>query len=380
MPKKLKKWILAELEDVMYEEKDLVRVAKRENNKRRNYVVVNPLQGKHMPVSPGEALKLFDCLADKIMLEDADKVLFIGFAETATAIGMEIAIRYNAKYIQTTREAISDVDFLFFTESHSHATEQKLVKEDMDALIAEVEHIIFVEDEVTTGNTILNIVDIIDDLYDKQIKFSVASLINGMDEESLAGYGERNIDLYYIVKTSQEGFSDMACSYQGAGAYIEPDDNNDCEYNEILLQGAVNSRRCVSAFDYCGACERLYSQLAEQIDTKETREILIIGTEECMYPAIYVGKRFEESGKQVKTHSTTRSPITAGGEEGYPLRCRYELKSLYDSKRTTYIYDIAPYDLVVIITDSTSEEREGVNTLVNALKRKNEKIILVRWC
>ena len=364
----------------MYEEKDLVRVAKRENNKKRNYLIVNPLQGKHMPVSPGEALKLFDCLADKLILEDAGRVLFIGFAETATAIGMEIAIRHNAKYIQTTREVISDVDFLFFTESHSHATEQKLVKEDMDTLIDEVEHIIFVEDEVTTGNTILNIVDIIDDLYDKQIKFSVASLINGMNEESLARYGERNIDLYYMVKISQEGFSDMVRSYLEAGVHIEPDDNSDCEYNEILLQGAVDSRRCVSAIDYCNACERLYNQLTAHIDIKDTREILVVGTEECMYPAIYVGKRFEESGKKVKTHATTRSPIAASGEEGYPLRCRYELRSLYDSKRTTYIYDIASYDLVVIITDSTSKEREGVNTLVNALKRKNEKIILVRWC
>ncbi|MDE7043793.1 MAG: phosphoribosyltransferase domain-containing protein, partial [Acetatifactor sp.] len=43
----------------MYTESDLVKIAKRENNKKRNYLVVNPLQGKHIPVSPGMELQVF---------------------------------------------------------------------------------------------------------------------------------------------------------------------------------------------------------------------------------------------------------------------------------------------------------------------------------
>ena len=38
-----------------YVESDLVRIAKRENNTKRNYLVVNPLQGKHIPVQPSKA-------------------------------------------------------------------------------------------------------------------------------------------------------------------------------------------------------------------------------------------------------------------------------------------------------------------------------------
>ena len=34
-----------------YTEKDLVKIAKRENNTKRNYLVVDPLQGKHIPVA-----------------------------------------------------------------------------------------------------------------------------------------------------------------------------------------------------------------------------------------------------------------------------------------------------------------------------------------
>ena len=53
----------------MYLESDLVRIGKRENNKKRNYLVVNRLQGKHIPVLPSEALSMFDALAEIIEKE-----------------------------------------------------------------------------------------------------------------------------------------------------------------------------------------------------------------------------------------------------------------------------------------------------------------------
>ena len=81
-----------------YEEKDLVRIAKRENNNKRSYLVVDPLQGKHVPVSPFKALTLFSSLADKVReAYSEEKLLLVGFAETATAIGAEIAVCLGAK-------------------------------------------------------------------------------------------------------------------------------------------------------------------------------------------------------------------------------------------------------------------------------------------
>ena len=38
---------------------DLVKIAKRENNTKRSYLYVNPVQGKHVPVSPSLPLLLF---------------------------------------------------------------------------------------------------------------------------------------------------------------------------------------------------------------------------------------------------------------------------------------------------------------------------------
>ena len=42
-------------------------------------------------------------------------------------------------------------DIYFFSEAHSHATEQKLVKDDIDRVINDIDRIVFIEDEVTLG-------------------------------------------------------------------------------------------------------------------------------------------------------------------------------------------------------------------------------------
>lgn len=132
----------------MYSEKELVKIAKRENNTKRSYLVVNPLQGKHIPGSPQNILELFDELVKMISEEYKDEeLLLIGFAETATAIGAEAAIILDSKYIQTTREIIPNVEYLYFAEEHSHATEQKLVKNDIEFSSWNVDRIVFVEDE-----------------------------------------------------------------------------------------------------------------------------------------------------------------------------------------------------------------------------------------
>ena len=90
---------------MIYTEQTMSFPAKRENNKKRSYLVVNPLQGKHVPVSPTAAFDMFGALAD--ILKQAyreEKLLLIGFAETATAVGAYIAGELNALYMQTTRE------------------------------------------------------------------------------------------------------------------------------------------------------------------------------------------------------------------------------------------------------------------------------------
>ena len=378
-----------------YQQKDLVRIAKRENNTKRNYLVVDPLQGKHVPVEPSKALNLFKSLAEKLQGKyEGERLLLIGFAETATAIGAQAAITLGTKYIQTTREVIPDARYLFFSEAHSHATEQKLVKDDIDRVINDIDRIVFIEDEVTTGNTIMNIIKIITKEYQKKIKFAVASLLNGMTEESLKIYQDEKIELHYLVKTDHSGYGAVAEQYRCDGLYIcaipenhthesadiDVQSEKNMREHIISIPGWMNARRFVDAKQYEAACRKLAETVIAETGVKQGERVLVIGTEEFMYPALLTGQEIEKMGCEVRSHSTTRSPIAISTEEEYPLHCRYELRSLYDPDRKTFIYDLENYDRVIVMTDSALASLKGLETLTYALRMKNENITVIRWC
>lgn len=395
----------------MYTEAELVRIAKRENNTRRKYLVVNRLQGKHIPVSPKEALQMFRSLAELIKeAYPSERLLMVGFAETATAIGAAVAIECQAAYMQTTREVIDGVDYLYFSESHSHATEQKLVKTDLDKIIGKTDRIVFIEDEVTTGNTILNIVRLIQKTYAQPVSFAVASILNGMNEEALENYKNLKIPVHYLVKTAHDTYTEIAEQYQADGTChicTKPQEKEVEQQKEVQQQiemqqtkeaqqpievqeisGWINARRLHTADTYKQACEQLWQEIQQKYGytkyTKETetgRRILVLGTEEFMYPALYVGAKLEEAGYTVRMHATTRSPIAVSKEEKYPLHTRYELASLYDKNRTTFVYDLAEYEEVLVLTDAQNQETEGWESLQRALTlNHNRQIRGIRWC
>lgn len=364
-----------------YEESDLVKIAKRENNTKRSYLVVDPLQGKHIPVVPSKALELFTSLADTFRDEYRDeRLLLVGFAETATAIGAQVAISIGASYIQTTREPIPNVEYMFFSEEHSHATEQKLVKDDIDSVVSQIDRIVFIEDEVTTGKTILNIINILDKEYSGKLKYSVASLLNGMGPEHLELYHNRHICLHYLVKTDHSTFGEQADRFAGNGNYYNCFDKTDCDFPTVFIRNKVDARRLVSAEQYKSACEELWLEVKKEIGDFTGKNVLVIGTEEFMFPALYIGWKMEENDNSVRCHSTTRSPIAVSLEREYPLHSRYELKSLYDSERRTFIYDLEEYDRVYVVTDAPVNETEGIKMLVNALRTHNKNITVIRWC
>ncbi len=372
------------MEEEMYTEASLARVAKRENNNKRKYLVVNPLQGKHVPVGGAAALSMFDALAARVRAaypgQSGERLLLVGFAETATAIGARLAVTLGTLYMQTTREVLENAGYLFFTESHSHATEQKLCKDDVDGVIGRIDRIIFVEDEVTTGNTIMKIINIIESRYEAPVKFAVASLLNGMEPASLERYAQRGVDVHYLVKTHHEGYTAVAEGYREGSGYIgRMTADSDAAVTDVS-EGYINTRRLCGGREYGEACDALAQRVAADIP-EGAETVAVIGTEEFMYPAIHTAALLGERGIQAFTHSTTRSPIAVSEDEGYPLSKRYELASLYDGGRRTFIYDLRKYDCVIVLTDAPVISDEGLSSLTGALRSAgNENIQVYRWC
>lgn len=379
-----------------YAKKELVQIAKRDNNTKRPYLLVNPLQGKHVPVSPTEAMQLFHVLSKKLYeTYPNEKLLIIGFAETATAIGAAIAAAspFDTYYIHTTREPLPGMEYLFFTESHSHATEQKLIENRLAEFIQKTDRIIFAEDEVTTGNTILHIVRLIQSKYAAlSPAFGIVSILNGMTDSALESFQKQGILCTYMERLSGMDDAKLLSGYtfpallrhryteDSIRSFVPPFDKDAVKE----LKGCQNARIGVDIRDYLCACQAMAEEILHSPELAQTdhQDILVLGTEEFMFPALYFAYLLEKQGRArlVQFHATTRSPILPSADMDYPLFSRYELPSFYDEKRTTYLYNLKRYHKTIIIHDSPSPSQAGLLHLLAALKENGcEDIVIYRW-
>ena len=347
-----------------YSADDVLTLAKRYNNTKRLDLLVDPLQGKHLPVEPESALEMFHTLGRGLAEKYPDTRLIIGFAETATAVGAGVSACFeNCIYIHTTREEIPEVEsWAEFLEEHSHAAEQKLCAEHLGERIDHTGTVILVDDEISTGKTLINIVSQMKAMFPALSgkRIVAASIINRISEENTAWLLENGILSECLVKIPNTDFSEAVSGIEVTAA-VRHDAVCRTEkgplYDEISPEILLPDPRRGMSFRFY---ERRMSLLANEVvsllenENKVFGDCLVLGTEECMYPALAIGDRMKKQGfaESVQMHATTRSPIGISDREGYPIRSGYSLDSFYEVGRQTFIYNLRKRDLVLIVTDA----------------------------
>ena len=338
-----------------------IKIAKRYRNTKRSYLLVNTLQGKHIPVRPGRALQLFGSLGAQIHRKYPEASLVIGFSETATAIGCGAAAMMGAQcnYLTTTREeTIENGDCLLFREEHSHAVEQKLYLKGLSDLIGSTKEIILVDDEISTGNTLRNIVRELREAIPATRDHAVvaASILNRVSPEQAQTFERENIFFESIFQAS-------GIEVQLTGQETNLTAPSDRFYQvshplpDVTPVVIENARKPVTVASYLRNCRELADIVIEHTDLQNVRTVLVLGTEECMYPALAVAKELESRCHiRAFCHATTRSPICIGTEADYPMQNGFRLASFYDAQRDTYLYNLQTYDAAVLISDAGKGE------------------------
>lgn len=343
----------------------LACVSRRENNSKRSFILVDKYQGKHFPISPDKPTELFRELAEETkrhVTESPENILFVGFAETATAVGAGVASHFHgSRYIHTTREPMDGCEFAAeFSEEHSHATEQALRCRDTKSLFSGISRVIFVEDEITTGKTIVNFINALkaNPGIPDGITYSACSILNGMSEERTAELSALGYEFFHLMKIDMSDHIDSKIA-ESAEDIHERKSAPECSF--YAVKGMIDPRLGVSADEYDTACASLAQQLARYLKISRRLDVSgmkidVVGTEECMYPAVKTAELLRSLGADAYTHSTTRSPIEPHKKDGYPLSSRKRLASFYDESRVTYLYNSDKYDLVICITDSVKTD------------------------
>ncbi|MFC5802284.1 phosphoribosyltransferase [Streptomyces formicae] len=161
--------------------KDLLGLALRRNPKRAHLLVSHVL-GKHVPQSPrvvyGHGFELGLRVRDLLGRDEAARAVVVGYAETATGLGHSVADGLGpVPYLHSTRRPVDGVARAGgFEESHSHATSHLLLPEDPKLLAGEGP-LVLVDDEFSTGNTVLNTIRDLHERYPRE-RYVVVALVD----------------------------------------------------------------------------------------------------------------------------------------------------------------------------------------------------------
>ncbi|MEK5252170.1 phosphoribosyltransferase family protein [Paenibacillus sp. FSL F4-0125] len=416
-------------------------------NKKRSFLFVSKVLGKHIPVNPytpllsGAALALLlyqemnDDSTDKGRMDDLlnkavhglihpesakeayqhllgarlvlpKPVVFIGFAETATALGHSV---YNmfadaASYIHTTREHILDLESIVsFEEEHSHAVDHSCYALNAE-LLSGTEPIILVDDEITTGNTAINTICDIQSKFPRE-EYVVVSILDWRSGNNLHTYSELEQELGIRIKS--------LCLLQGSivvkgtpllHARNDKDLCPSSEEAEVVTTYVVDGleRLQVTSIDSYGdtnaspyvkysgrfgldslnndGMDEGVTRIAAQL--RELREVdsrtLVMGVGEFMYLPMRIAA---EMGEGVSYQSSTRSPIHPEHRADYGVHSAFAYPSAGDPEITNFIYNVAPgqYDeiFVLIERDVPHERMKPMLDILKALARHKVHLIVL---
>ncbi|MGL4762561.1 MAG: phosphoribosyltransferase domain-containing protein [Sarcina sp.] len=375
--------------------KDLIVMANRANNEKRNFLFVSKILGKHIEVKPdvckiiGYMLASLTCERHKntnVIMESfkgkennlkewfkteyrcKDNVAVLGFAETATGLGMAVASAIkDSFYLTTTRENIIDMkSILKFEEEHSHATTHKCYLNDID-LLKEKNRIILVDDEITTGKSMLNIIAELKEVTNIT-KYTILSVLDWRDDNYLELYesfkSEKNVEIEVLSLISGSILNDDKTVYYDknekeitektkildlTGEFTKVDHKTLDDKTESYI---ANTGRFGTSYSKICSIEDSSKKIARKIEQEigAYKKILVLGHGEN----IYIPSRIAAyMNGDISFKTTTRSPIYCKDEIGYPIT---EKHSFVDRGVKYYFYNKSmiekDYDKVILIIET----------------------------
>lgn len=319
-------------------------------NPKRAFLFVSRVLGKHIPVKPSQMQKSYQDLAALIPPTPQAPVTMIAMAETAVGLGAGIFREYQKHcasaclFATTTRHIQSDLPiFGDFLEEHSHAQDQ-LIHSSHDTAkhqhLLNTKTLIVVDDEISTGKTIANLVSSLQAAGMQQIEQVISiSLVDWTGDQ----------DIQQIANIPNHSISLMSGRWAWQDA-LDPKAVNMPNVN-ITAQG----QHAVIAPNTWGR-EPTYQlgQAWYSLQPRATGEkILVLGSCEFTWIPFLMAEALEQQGAEVYFSSTTRSPIA----EGHAIQQRLEFRDNYGLNIPNFSYnvDASAYDRVILVIETGHE-------------------------
>ncbi|MFF7632013.1 phosphoribosyltransferase [Kitasatospora sp. NPDC008050] len=415
---------------------DLLGLAVRDNPKRAQ-LLVSQVLGKHVPQRPGLVLgagrRLGAAVRERLSgradplgsalggaARAAGPVLVLGFAETATGLGHCVADELDARYLHSTRRPVAGMrPAAGFEEEHSHATSHLLLPADPE-LLAGGGTLVLVDDELSTGQTVLNTIEALHRSRPRR-RYLLAALVDlrgDADRVRLTEFAAElgaSIEVVALaqgrvrlpVGAAARGQELVAALGAGGGSGSGGASRGELVRAELPWPAEVPEggrhgflpaqRRVLEA-----ALPELGERLAKELLGSE-RRVLVLGCEELSYAPLRLAEALAEAletavdcaGASVSFSTTTRSPVLAVDDPGYAIRTGLVFPAHgapAEGGGTRFAYNVAPgceaarrFDTIVLVVDAASDtpELHATDGLLDRLRMVTDRVVLVVlpvWC
>ena len=374
-------------------------------NKKRQFLFVSKLIAKHLAVHPSVALGTGTLLASLLMESEGleghpdtrslvdmietgtidcgkslkslqfkktmpEKTVFIGMAETATGLGHSVFQHFEeASYIHTTREEIVGITpYFVFEEEHSHATSHKVYAP--SGMLEEAETIVLIDDEISTGNTLLNLVCALDDQFPGKnyASLSILDWRNDSQKKEMEKMAS-NRDIHLNILSLMAGQFELVHSKAPEEPELMSLNSSGSRLPDVELPGkklAVGSetgQQYVSYTGRFGITSKEHDEISDWAESAaklvghKSDKALVIGVGENMYLPL----RFALAlGGNPLVQTTTRSPIFASQTAGYPIKEKASFVLPDAEEISQFVYNLNELDIdrIYLLAESVIEKSE----------------------
>ncbi len=368
------------------------------HNPRRAHLLVSTALGKHIPADPclvyGRGLELGRTVRERLGAVDA---LVVGTAETATALGHCVAEALDAPYLHSTRRRVPGTDAVAgFEEEHSHATSHRLLPED-PRMLRRGRAVVLVDDELSTGRTAAHTLAALHRLAPRQ-RYVLAALVDVRGQSDRAALDRLAAELgaRIDVVALAGGRLEWPADFPSRAAAFVADASTLAAPAPTTLGDVVEvppawppgvpdgGRHGVSPGEHPGIRQAAAAVAAAATPGLIGDRILVLGTEELMYAPLLVALELCAPDRSVRISSTTRSPVLALDDPGYPIRSAVAFDSHDDAEGgpgPRWAYNLAPgtFTDVVVVVDSDADGpgfREGLVPRLRAVCRRVHVVVL----
>ncbi|MFE9253686.1 phosphoribosyltransferase [Streptomyces sp. NPDC006879] len=363
---------------------ELLGMALRRNPKRA-HLLVSQVLGKHVPQSPTVVYQAGHRLGVRVKQllgeNEAGRSLVLGYAETATGLGHCVADGLgDVTYLHSTRRPVATVSAAGgFEEAHSHATSHLLLPADRE-LLSRPGPLVLVDDEFSTGSTVLNTIR---DLHSRhpRNRYVVVALVDmrsAADRERLTTFAAElgaRVDLVCLASgtlTLPEGVLERGQQLvaaneprgeasPGPASLGPPPGRVELIWPDGLPDGGRHGFTPAHRAHLEATLPTLAARLAGALGPRPGR-VLVLGNEELMYAPLRLAMELERTGAapEICFSTTTRSPVLAVDDPGYAIRTRLVFPAHddpADGPGDRYAYNVAGagFDTVVAVVDSAGD-------------------------